>query len=65
METPLKHYEFINVRTGNAIAYVSLPADMEQAERLAALERKKTELAAANQLNFELIYWQDHERCIK
>ncbi|RYY33994.1 MAG: hypothetical protein EOP46_14845 [Sphingobacteriaceae bacterium] len=65
MEKEVKHYEFLNLRTGNALAYVSIPANMPQAEITAALERKKTEIATANKMNIELIYWQDHDHCIK
>lgn len=65
MEQEVKHYEFLNLRTGNALAYVSIPANMPPAEITAALERKKIEIATANRMNLELIYWQDHDHCIK
>ena len=65
MEQEVKHYEFINSLTGNVIAYVSLPVDEHRHEHYNILERKKLELAALHRINFELIYWQDHDHCIR
>ncbi|RCH54437.1 hypothetical protein DJ568_11465 [Mucilaginibacter hurinus] len=65
METQVNHYEFINLQTGNVIAYASYPVDIDKAECLAKLERKKNELATIHRVNFELIYWQEHEHSIR
>ena len=54
-------YEFINGETGNVIGYLSLPADIYEDERLAELEKKRTELALTNGLYVEAIYWQKHD----
>lgn len=65
MEQELKHYEFINLQTGNVISYISLPASITGPKLEQELERKKTELAISNRLYLELIYWQDHDHCIR
>ena len=65
MEQELNHYEFINSQTGNIIAYLSLPADMDEKEQAAQLEKKIMELAIKHNLYFDLIYWQLHDHCIK
>ncbi|GAA4930522.1 hypothetical protein [Mucilaginibacter defluvii] len=65
MKQELKHYEFINLQTGNVISYITLPASLTGAELEQQLERKKTELAVNKRLYLELIYWQDHDHCIR
>jgi len=59
------HYEFINSETGNVIAYLSLPADMDEKERTEQLEKKRAERAIENKLYIELIYWQEKEHRIQ
>lgn len=65
MKTEEIHYEFINSQTGNVIAYFSLPANITNDERQTRLERKRDELAVANALYKELIFWQDHGHGVK
>jgi len=65
MKQKVVNYEFVNSRTGNVIAYLSLPANMDENERLVALEKKQAELAVANNIFVELIYWQDPEHPIQ
>lgn len=65
MKQELKHYEFINLQTGNVISYITLPASLTGAELEQQLERKKTELAVNKRLYLELIYWQDQDHCIR
>ncbi|MBE9584776.1 hypothetical protein IM792_09990 [Mucilaginibacter sp. JRF] len=65
MEQELKHYEFINLQTGNVISYISLPASITGFKLEQQLAKKKTELAINNQLYLDLIYWQDHDHCIR
>jgi hypothetical protein len=59
------HYEFINSQTGNVIAYLSLPADMDEKQRKEQLEKKRAERAIDNKLFIELIYWQDKDHRIQ
>ena len=59
------HYEFINSQTGNVIAYLSLPADMDEKQWKEQLEKKRAERAIDNKLFIELIYWQDKDHCIQ
>jgi len=59
------HYEFVNSQTGNVIAYLSLPADMDEKERTEQLEKKRAERAIENKLYIELIYWQEKEHRIQ
>jgi hypothetical protein len=65
MEEQLKHYEFINSQTGNILSYLSLPANLDAKELKLFLERRQQELASLHKLFIELIYWQDHEHCIR
>lgn len=65
MEQELNHYEFINSQTGNVISYISLPAGIDRGELTATLEKKKSELAVANSIYIELIYWQLRDHCIR
>ena len=59
------HYEFINSETGNVIAYLSLPADMDEKQRKEQLEKKRAERAIDNKLFIELIYWQEKDHRIQ
>jgi len=59
------HYEFVNSQTGNVIAYMSLPADMDEKQRKEQLEKKRAERAIDNKLFIELIYWQDKNHRIQ
>ena len=63
MKKAANHFEFINSQTGNVIAYLSIPADLNEKEKNEQLEKKKAELAISNTLFIDLIYWQekDHE----
>jgi hypothetical protein len=54
-----RHYQFINCDTGNVIAYLSLPADLDEKGQAKQLENKKAEVAISHKLSMELIYWQD------
>jgi hypothetical protein len=65
MKQELKHYEFINLQTGNVISHITLPASLTGTELEHQLYRKRTELAVNKQLYLELIYWQDHDHCIR
>ncbi|RYG10699.1 MAG: hypothetical protein EOO07_21730 [Chitinophagaceae bacterium] len=65
MEQELEHYEFINSQTGNVISYMSYPAGMDKKEVIMQLEKQRAALAIANQLYIELIYWQEHDHCIR
>jgi hypothetical protein len=59
MKQKVVNYEFVNSQTGNVIAYLSLPEDMDEKHRQAELEKKQAELAISNKMFLELIYWQD------
>ena len=65
MKPGIIYYEFVNSQTGNVIAYLRLPASMDEDDRQAKLEKKRAELAIANGLFVELIFWQDHDHPIQ
>ena len=60
-----KHYELINSQTGNAIAYFSLPGNTELKQEAEILEKKRAELAAANKLYIDLVYWQERNHVVR
>ena len=65
MKQKVVNYEFVNSQTGNVIAYLPLPAHMDENERQAALGKKQAELAIANKMFLELIYWQHPDHPIR
>ncbi|MEO6149371.1 MAG: hypothetical protein ABIN95_08280 [Mucilaginibacter sp.] len=65
MDQELEHYELINSQTGNVISYMSYPAGIDKKQLTMQLEKLRAELAIANQLYIELIYWQEHDHCIR
>jgi hypothetical protein len=58
METQLNHFEFINSQTGNVICHLSVPTDLPDFELEKKLGKRRAELAVANKLYIDLIYWQ-------
>jgi len=65
MKQALNYFKFINSQTGNVIAYLSLPVDMDDTARTKNLEKRKAEAASDNKMNVEVIYWQDQDHPIQ
>jgi hypothetical protein len=59
METTAKHYKFINVSTGNAIYYYTLNGELDPVQTQKQLETIKAEVAVANGVFFDNIYWEE------
>jgi hypothetical protein len=58
MKTAVKHYKFINSKTGNIIYYHSFTADLNEREIKAELEKVKAQVAAQNSLYLDTLYWE-------
>jgi hypothetical protein len=53
-----ENYKFINMETGNVIAYFSARPARSKRNLLKKLEKKRIELALKMGLYFEHIYWR-------
>lgn len=59
MNTAVKHYKFINSKTGYVIFYHSLSAGLSADELKAELERIKTLVAVQNGIYQNTVYWEE------
>ncbi|MVN89702.1 hypothetical protein [Mucilaginibacter aquatilis] len=59
METPVKHYKFINSRTDNVIFYYSLDAGLSDEQRKEKLEAVKADVASKNGVFLNTVYWEE------
>jgi hypothetical protein len=59
MNKKLNNYQFVNSQTGNIIAYLSLPVDVDGDQLTELLKKRRAELAIEHKLFYEVIFWQD------
>lgn len=59
MNTSVKHYKFINSKTGNVIFYQSLDAALGPNELRDELRKIQEQVATQNGLNVSTIYWEE------
>lgn len=59
METPVKHYKFINSRTENVIYYYSLDSNLSVDESKEKLEAVKAQVATNNGVFLDTVYWEE------
>ncbi|UEG52016.1 hypothetical protein LLH06_13695 [Mucilaginibacter daejeonensis] len=59
METPVKHYKFINSRTDNVIYYHSLESNLSPEQVREKLETLKAQVARNNGVFLDTIYWEE------
>jgi len=59
MKKAAKHYKFINSKTGYAIYYYSINADLEQKNAKEELDRIKAQVAIQNGIYLDTIYWEE------
>jgi len=59
MNTAAKHYKCINSKTGYAISYASLSADMSPEKVKEELDRKRAQVAIKNGIYQETVYWEE------
>jgi hypothetical protein len=59
MKAAEKHYKFINSKTGNAISYFSIGAELAEERIKEELEKAKNDVAIRNSLFTETIYWEE------
>lgn len=59
METPLKHYKFVNSKTGNIIYYHSVSASLNADQVKEQLETVKAQVASNIGMFLETVYWEE------
>ena len=59
MKAADKHYKFINSKTGNAISYFSISAELTEEKIKEELEKAKNDVAIKNSLFAETLYWEE------
>lgn len=59
MNTADKHYKFINSKTGYAIFYHSVSADLNADELKTELCKIKAQVAIKNNIYQETVYWEE------
>ena len=55
----VKHYKFINSRTGNVIYYHSLSSELSPAAIKLELEKIIAQVAVQNSIPVHTIYWEE------
>jgi len=59
METPLKHYKFVNSKTGNIIYHYSVSANLDPDQVKKELKTIQAEVASNNGMFLETVYWEE------
>ncbi|WP_462265262.1 hypothetical protein [Mucilaginibacter sp.] len=59
METAVKHYKFVNSKTGNTIYYYSISKEMASEDITKQLELIRAEVAMSNGVFLGTIYWEE------
>jgi len=60
METPVKHFKFINSKTDNVIYYYSIDdGNIDPIQIKNKLEAIKAEVAVNNGVFLETVYWEE------
>jgi len=59
METPVKHYKFVNSKTGNVIYYYSVDGTLNPDKVKEQLEVIKAQVAVNNGMFLETVYWEE------
>ena len=59
MSTAVKHYKFINSKTGYVIFYSSLSANLSPDEEETELDKIKTQVAVKNNIYQGTVYWEE------
>ncbi len=59
MKAAEKHYKCINSKTGNAISYHTIKADVSEQKLKEELESVKNQVAVNNSLFADTLYWEE------
>ena len=59
MNTPVKHYKFINSRTDNVIYYYTVDSNLSQEQVKEKLEAIKSQVAVNNGVFLDTVYWEE------
>jgi hypothetical protein len=59
MSTAVKHFKFINSKTGNVIYYHSVSPELGAEKIKAELDRIKEQVAVGNGLYHGTVYWEE------
>jgi hypothetical protein len=61
MEAAVKHFRFINSKTGYVIFHYTIKEDLAEAELKVELEKIKAEVASQNKVFLSTIYWEEEK----
>jgi hypothetical protein len=61
METPVKHYKFINSKTDNIIYYYTVEDNLSANQIKEKLDTIKAQVATDNGLFLETVYWEENK----
>ncbi len=59
METPVKHFKFINSRTDNVIHYYSIDSSLSSEQIKEKLETIKAQVASTYGVFLDTVYWEE------
>ncbi|MFD1257656.1 hypothetical protein ACFQ3S_12680 [Mucilaginibacter terrae] len=59
METPVKHYKFINSRTENVIYYYTVEGNLNPEQIKEKLNIIKAQVAVTNGVFLDTVYWEE------
>lgn len=59
MKTNVKHFKFVNSKTGNAIYYHTLTVASDQKKVKVELDKIRDQVASQNGMFTETIYWEE------
>jgi hypothetical protein len=59
MDTPVKHYKFVNSKTDNVIYYYSVSTDLSEEQIKQKLEAVKSRVAVDNGVYAGTVYWEE------
>lgn len=61
MKAALRHFKFINSKTGYVIFHYTVKEDLSEIDLKNELESKKAEVATKNGLFLNTIYWEEEK----
>lgn len=59
MDTPVKHYKFVNSKTDNVIYYYSVSTNLSEEQIKQKLEAVKSQVAVDNGVYAGTVYWEE------
>jgi hypothetical protein len=59
MDTPIKHYKFINSKTDNVIYYYTIDSNLNEEQIKNKLDTIKEQVAVSNGVFLNTVYWEE------